>query len=33
MPRSYKSTEVHLKPDARYGSRLVSKIINKIMWV
>ncbi len=32
MPRSYKSTEVHLKPDARYGSRLVSKIINKIMW-
>ena len=32
MPRSYKSTEVHLKPDPRYGSRLVSKIINKIMW-
>ncbi len=32
MPRSYKSTEVYLKPDPRYGSRLVSKIINKIMW-
>ena len=32
MPRSYKSTEVHLKPDPRYGSRLASKIINKIMW-
>ncbi len=32
MPRSYKSTEVYLRPDPRYGSRLVSKIINKIMW-
>jgi len=32
MPRSYKSTEVHLKPDPRYGSKLASKIINKIMW-
>lgn len=31
MPRSYKSTEVHLKPDPRYGSMLASKIINKIM--
>ena len=31
MPRSYKSTEVHLKPDPRYGSLLVSKIINKLM--
>ena len=32
MPRSYKSTEVHLKPDPRYGSKLASKIVNKIMW-
>lgn len=31
MPRSYKSTEVYLKPDPRFGSRLASKIINKIM--
>ncbi len=32
MPRSYKPTEVHLKPDPKYGSLLASKIINKIMW-
>ena len=32
MPRSYKSTEVHLTPDPRFNSRLASKIINKIMW-
>jgi small subunit ribosomal protein S7 len=32
MPRSYKTTEVHLKPDPRYGSKLASKIINKLMW-
>jgi small subunit ribosomal protein S7 len=32
MPRSYKSTEVHLKPDPKYGSLLASKIINKLMW-
>ena len=31
MPRSYKSTQVYQKPDPRYGSRLVSKIINAIM--
>jgi small subunit ribosomal protein S7 len=31
MPRSYKSTSVHLKPDPRYGSRLCTKVINKIM--
>ncbi len=31
MPRSYKSTEVHLKGDPRWGSKLASKIINKIM--
>jgi len=32
MPRSYKSTEVHLKGDPRYSNLLASKIINKIMW-
>ncbi|MCB9871685.1 MAG: 30S ribosomal protein S7 [Planctomycetes bacterium] len=32
MPRNYKSTEVYLKPDPRYGSLLASKIINKLMW-
>ena len=31
MPRNYKSTEVFLKPDPRYGSVLASKIINKLM--
>jgi small subunit ribosomal protein S7 len=31
MPRSYKSTEVFLKPDPRHGSKLASKIINQIM--
>lgn len=31
MPRSYKSTAVHLKPDPRYGSKLCSKLINKLM--
>ena len=29
MPRSYKSTAVHQKPDPRYGSLLVTKLINK----
>ena len=32
MPRSYKSTEVYLKPDPKFASKLASKIINKIMW-
>ncbi len=32
MPRNYKSTEVFLKPDPRYGSVLAAKIINKLMW-
>lgn len=32
MPRSYKSTEVYLKGDPRFNSKLASKIINKIMW-
>ncbi len=31
MPRSYKSTEVHLRPDPKFNSLLASKIINKIM--
>ena len=31
MPRSYKSTEVHLRGDPRYNNKLASKIINKIM--
>ena len=31
MPRSYKSTQVHLKPDPKFGSRLCSKVINKVM--
>ena len=31
MPRSYKSTEVFLKGDPRYNTKLASKIINKIM--
>jgi small subunit ribosomal protein S7 len=31
MPRSYKSTEVFLKGDPRFDSRLASKVINKIM--
>ena len=31
MPRSYKSTAVYLKPDPRYGSKLCSKLINKLM--
>ena len=32
MPRNYKSTEVYLSPDPKYGSLLASKIINKLMW-
>ena len=31
MPRNFKSTEVHLKPDPRYGSMLATKIVNKLM--
>ena len=31
MPRSYKSPEVHLKADPKYGSKLASKIINQLM--
>lgn len=31
MPRSYKSTEVHLKGDPLYSNKLASKLINKIM--
>jgi small subunit ribosomal protein S7 len=32
MPRSYKSTDVFVKPDPKYGSKLATKLINKIMW-
>ena len=32
MPRHYKSLDHLLRPDARYGSRLASKIVNKLMW-
>ena len=31
MPRNYKSTEIYLEPDPRFGSLLCSKIINKLM--
>ena len=31
MPRNYKSTAVHLKPDPKFGSMLATKIVNKIM--
>lgn len=31
MPRNYKSTAAHLKPDPKFGSMLATKIINKIM--
>ncbi|MBI5850721.1 MAG: 30S ribosomal protein S7 [Planctomycetes bacterium] len=31
MPRSYKSTQVFLKPDPKLGSKLCSKVINKVM--
>ncbi len=31
MPRSYKSTQRYLKPDPRYGSKVVSKFINTLM--
>ena len=31
MPRKYRSTEVFLKPDPRYGSKLVSRFVNCLM--
>jgi len=31
MPRKFKSTEIHMKPDPRYGSLLLSKFINCVM--
>jgi small subunit ribosomal protein S7 len=31
MPRNYKSTAVHCKPDPKFGSILATKIINKLM--
>jgi small subunit ribosomal protein S7 len=30
--KKFKSTELYLKGDPRYGSKLASKIINKLMW-
>lgn len=32
MPRKYKSTEVHLQPDPRFGSRELAKFINTVMY-
>ena len=32
MPRNYRSTDQHVKPDNRFQSKLATKIINKIMW-
>jgi small subunit ribosomal protein S7 len=32
MPRAYKSTDILVRPDPRYGSKLAAKLINKIMW-
>lgn len=32
MPRNFKSTAVYVRPDPKFGSKLASKIINKIMW-
>lgn len=31
MPRNFKSTAQHIKPDPKFGSMLASKLINKIM--
>ena len=31
MPRKYKSTEVVLEPDPRYGSLLIAKFVNCVM--
>jgi len=31
MPRKFKSTEVYLQPDPRYGSELLAKFINCVM--
>lgn len=31
MPRKYKSTEIHLRPDPRFGSRELAKFINTVM--
>ncbi len=30
--KSFKSTEIYLKPDPRFQSKLASKLINKLMW-
>lgn len=31
MPRKFKSTEVYLEPDPKYGSLMLSKFINAVM--
>ena len=31
MPRNYKSTAVHIRPDPKFGSMIASKFINKLM--
>lgn len=31
MPRNFKSTQVHQRPDPKFGSLLATKIINKVM--
>jgi len=31
MPRNFKSTAIHIKPDPKFGSMLASKLINKLM--
>ena len=32
MPLRFTASEKQLKPDARYGSKLVSKFVNCLMW-
>ena len=32
MPRNFKSTEIYVRPDPRFGSKLATKMINKLMW-
>jgi small subunit ribosomal protein S7 len=32
MPRSYRSTDQLVRVDPKFGSKLATKIINKIMW-
>jgi small subunit ribosomal protein S7 len=32
MPRNYRSLESLIQPDSRFNSKLVTKIVNKLMW-